>query len=209
MPYGSSAYTTGAFGAPFDATSSTSSMASLTVGYYITNYDFTTATAFAAPATGNVAGAPASGITSNVTANVRDVANQSAAAPLTAPMLATQISARSAAPSYGSSMIDWRITSTTGGIVSVTHTGPTSSTVTYCERVDIYEANVGAVAGIVDAATTTNLTFRGTISASPTITDNGINRFWAYASGAFTAVDGGLYTALCVKSGSGLFSNLF
>jgi hypothetical protein len=236
FPYGSAAFTTAAFGTPFDGTITNVLNGSvLTLGYYIVRYDIATAAAFVpGPApTGNVAGFTSSEIQSNVIANVRDVAYQSALAPLTAPILNTQIMDRPSAggPPAGAlaytTMIDWRIVAKTGTpVVTVRDAAPTSFGVPFCDRVDIYEAVNGPGAATLAAAGMTandpalgdeagdGLRWRQTIAAAPVPTDNGFQRFWTYTSGSLALPVGlpaatGLFTAACVKSGSALLSPLF
>jgi hypothetical protein len=145
-PYGSTAYTTGTFGTPFDGTfTNVVNGAPLTLGYYIVRWDFATTAAFVpgAGATGNVAAFTSSRLNNGVTANVRDVAAQAAAVPLVAPVLTTQLSDRvggaAGAPGYGV-MIDFRIMVKSGAnAITVQDAAASSVTAPFCDRIDIFE----------------------------------------------------------------------
>jgi hypothetical protein len=221
-PYGSSAYTTGAFGVPFDgAFVNVLNGAALTIGYYINQFDFGTAAAFVAgiAPSGNVAGFTSGTVNTGVTANIRDVAAQSAAVPLVAPVLLTQLSVRGAAPLYAATMIDFRILTKSGtNVISVQTVMPSSVSLQFCDRIDIYEV-VEAGGDVIAAAMLASdpligddagdmLVYRSSIAVSGTdlFTDNGFQRFFAKVSVAHTNVGTGLYSAACVKSGSALLS---
>jgi hypothetical protein len=237
FPYGTAAYTSAAFGTPFDGTiTNVLNASSLTLGYYIVRYDIATIAPFvpgppATPPSGNVLGFTSSEIQSGVIANVRDVAYQEALAPLAAPILNTQITDRVGgalgAPGYAT-MLDFRIVSSAGGIVTVRDAAPTSVAIPFCDRIDIYEAvNAGGVAPTgVNTMTANNaslgdaagdgLRWRGTIAGAPVLSDNGFQRFYTYtsAAGQLTLPVGmpaatGLFVAACVKSGSALLSPIF
>jgi hypothetical protein len=228
-PYGVPAYTSGSFGTPFDGTivNVLNFSTQLTLGYYITRYDWTDGTAFlsaGAPGgpTGNVALTAFGEIQSNIIANVRDVAFQSAVAPIVGNVLNTQITDRpsgGAMPAGGlawTTMRDWRIMSKAGGSIIVRDAAPTSFGAKFCDRVDIYEAmNVGGVApaagmlandaSLGDAAGD-GLRWRHTIvesGANPSLTDNGFERFWTYTSGALPALPLGVPAG---APGTGLFT---
>ncbi|HEX9565422.1 MAG TPA: Ig-like domain-containing protein [Gemmatimonadaceae bacterium] len=231
-PYGAQAYSTPAFGTPFDgAFANVLNGQDLTINYYIDVYDFASAAAFvpgppATPPSGNVmtgAGAAAytSGVVnSGVTANIRDVAAQQAAVPLVAPVLVTQLSLRAAAPAYHTSMIDWRIIAHSG-THSITAQDAAASSVglSFCDRVDIYEVVEGGV-DVIAAGMLANdpligndagdaLVWRSTVTTTPVpgaIPDNGFQRFLTYISAAHTSVGTGLFTAACIKTGSALLS---
>lgn len=223
FPYGAAAYSTGAFGTPFDGTfANVVNGAALTLSYYINQYDFATTAAFVPgpAATGNVAGFTSGGINNGVTANVRDVAAQQAAVPLVAPVLNTQLLARVGAPGYGV-MIDFRITNQSASdVLTIQDAAASSVTAPFCDRIDIYQvidaggaapaagmaandASIGDFAGDM-------LVYRSTVSAAPVLTDNGFQRFFTYTSATHSpAAAGNLYTAACIKSGSALLSPIF
>jgi hypothetical protein len=236
-PYGTAAYTTPAFGAPFDGTiTNVLNAQALTLSYYIVRYDITTVAAFvpgAAPS-GNVAGFTSSEIQSNIIANVRDIAYQQAAVPIgPTPILNTQIADRvggaAGAPAYGAGlngMIDFRIVGLAGGIVTVRDAATSSVAAPFCDRVDIYEAVDAGGAAPAGANTMTandaslgdaagdGLRWRQTIAAAPVLTDNGFQRFWTYTSTSLALPTGmpaatGLYVAACLRSGSALLSPVF
>jgi hypothetical protein len=221
-PYGSSAYTTGAFGTPFDGVFvNVVNGAALTIGYYIDQYDFGTAAAFVpgvAPS-GNVAGFTSGGVNTGVTANIRDVAAQPAAAPLVAPVLGTQLSPRAGAPAYvASGMIDFRVMSKAGGFIAVQTAMPSSVSVQYCDRIDIYEvveAGGDAIAAgmlasdpLIGDDAGDMLVYRASIAVSGTdpFVDNGFQRLFTKTSAALVSVGTGFYSGACVKSGSALLS---
>jgi hypothetical protein len=209
--YSSTAYTSAAFGVPFDATiTNVVNGANLTLAYYVSNWDFVTAAVFVpGPApSGNIAGFTSSGINNFATASVRDMANQQSALPAV-PVLSTQLSPRGSAPVYGgTNMIHWRIFPVpSGGIVTVEHVGSTSNSTPFCDRVEIFEADAG-IAGDDAATVPTNLTYRATASATAIpFYDNGFQRFWTYKTAALSpAIAAGRAVAACFKSGSALFS---
>lgn len=220
-PYGSSAYTTGAFGTPFDGTFvNVVNGAALTLGYYINQFDFATTAAFVpggAPS-GNVAGFASGTVNTGVTANVRDVAAQSAAVPLVAPVLITQLSVRGGAPGY-TAMIDFRVTTVSGtNAVTVRETLPSSVSAPFCDRIDIYEvveaggdalaAGMAANNALIGDDAGDMLVYRSSIAVSiaDPFTDNGFQRFYSRTSSIHTDVGTSFYVAACVKSGSALFS---
>jgi hypothetical protein len=231
-PYGSSAYTSGAFGVPFDGVfANVVNGASLTLGYYIDQYDFATAAPFVpgVGATGNVLGFTSGGVNNGVTANVRDVAAQTAAAPLVAPVLITQLQQRVAAPAYAT-MIDFRIVAKSGGnAISVRTALPSSVSLPFCDRIDIYEVAENTTAPDVLAAGMLandasigddaagpgdpgdRLIYRSSIvvNAGDPFLDNGFQRLYTHVSGNHTNLGTGFYVAACVKGGSALLSPLF
>lgn len=223
-PYGSSAYTTGAFGVPFDGTfTNVVNGAALTLGYYVNQFDFATVAAFVpggAPS-GNVAGFTSGGVNTAVTANVRDVAAQPAAVPLVAPVLLTQLSVRGAAPTYGATIIDFRITSKAAGIITTRTAMPSSVSLPYCDRIDIFEVveagGDAIIAGMLGSDPLIGddagdmLVYRTSIAVNQAdpFTDNGFQRFYTRSTGTLTSVGTGFYVAGCVKSGSTLLSTTF
>ncbi len=237
FPYGTAAYSSAAFGTPFDGTiTNVLNASSLTLGYYIVRYDIATVAPFvpgppATPPSGNVAGFTSSEVQSGVIANVRDVAYQQAAVPLAAPILFSQITDRlggaGGAPGY-ITMLDFRIVGSAGLVVTVRDAAPSSVAVPFCDRVDIYEAvNVGGAAPAGANVMTANdaslgdaagdgLRWRATIAGAPVLSDNGFQRFYTYttAAGQLALPLGmpaatGLFVAACVKTGSALLSPIF
>ena len=223
FPYGASAYSTPAFGTPFDgAFANVVNGAALTLSYYINQYDFATTAAFVpggAPS-GNVAGFTSGGVNTGVTANIRDVAAQSAAVPLVAPVLITQLSVRGGAPAYGT-MIDFRITAQSGtDAITVQDAAASSVTTPFCDRVDIYQV-IEAGGDVLAAGMAANnaligddvgdmLVYRSTVTAAPVLTDNGFQRFFTYTSASHSpAAAANFYVAACIKSGSALLSPIF
>jgi hypothetical protein len=223
-PYSTAAYSTPAFGAPFDGTIvNVLNSQSLTLSYYIVRFDWTTAAAFvpgAAPS-GNVAGFASSGIQTNIVANVRDIAFQQAAVPIgPTPILVTQITDRVAAPGYGV-MIDWRVLGKGGGTITIRDAAASAVSTPFCDRVDIYEV-VEAGGDAIAAGMLVNdpligddagdgIRFRATVAGAPVLTDNGFQRFFTYTQALPALPPGvpaasGFFTAACVKSGSALFS---
>jgi hypothetical protein len=212
--YSSTAYTSAAFGVPFDATiTNVVNGANLTLAYYVSNWDFVTAAVFVpGPApSGNIAGFTSSGINNAAIASVRDMANQVGSLLAPVPVLSTQLSPRGSAPAYGgTNMIHWRIfPAPSGGIVTVEHVGSTSNSTPFCDRVEIFESDVAAANG--DAATVpTTLTYRATAAATAIpFYDNGFQRFWTYKTAALSpAIPANSAVAACFKNGSALFSRL-
>jgi hypothetical protein len=238
FPYGATAYTSPSFGTPFDGSFvNVLNGAALTIGYYINQYDFASVAAFvpgAAPSgnvmlAGGAAAFTSGGVNTGVTANIRDVAAQQAAVPLVAPVLLTQLAVRAGAPAYNwngvpanptTGMIDFRIIAHSGThVITVQDAAPSSTSVAFCDRVDIYEVVEAGGDAIVAGMAANNaligddvgdaLVYRSTVTAVPVpgaIPDNGFQRFLNYVSAAHTNVGTGLYAGVCVKNGSALFS---
>lgn len=210
--YGATAFTVGSFSASaYDNTFvNVLNGQTLTLSYLLGALDAT-------PAAGTTAAFVSSSIISNAAANVRDWAGQTGGG-ISAPILSTQVAAASSyawattsasGASIASNMTAFQITAKTAGTsVTVQQTGASSTSLFACSRIDIFEANALAVAGSVDAVTTTALTYVGTASfSSVNFTDNGINRFYNYGAIPVATTGGsGLYTAACVMGGRALFS---
>ncbi|MEP7346826.1 MAG: hypothetical protein ABI877_16250, partial [Gemmatimonadaceae bacterium] len=169
----------------------------------------------------SVPGYKSSGIINMAGANVRDWAGQTGAG-IAAPILSTQVgitprvdwgtitSTGSTGPA--GNMTRWHILSKGTLFVTVEQIGVSGTSFAACSRVDIYEANVGAVGnGPLDAPTTTSLVWRaqGNFTQNTTpFTDNGQRRFYTYTVTIPQALGSGIYTAVCIQSGRGLATEL-
>ncbi|MBL8983099.1 MAG: Ig-like domain-containing protein [Gemmatimonadetes bacterium] len=138
---------------------------------------------------------PAGDSLNRVAVEVADVFG-TASNMLTAGVLNTQLTiATTQFGGLGTNMTGFRARSTAAGQLIMEQVGISGTATQQCTSFILWRENI--------SGGTTNYDYVSALSSSPTITDNGTNRFFAWT---VTGLTTGNYRAMCVRNGTGLLT---